>query len=203
MRPRTNENVIELGRARRGVAAITAMAWLLLAASPGIAATNQATGDIAGVDADLTDSNTMTITSSTLALVNRAFNTDGTPIADGASVPKGSTIYFLVYVNNTTAIPVSDLSVRDVLAAGFQYQAGTLKVDNSIDSCTLASCTGVEEAAVFAAVAAAAAGTDAVDGDVVSITGTTIDVGNQAAANGQLDIAASKVWAMLFAVKVQ
>ena len=32
---------------------------------------------------------------------------------------------------------------------------------------------------------------------------TTIDAGDQNAANAQLDIAANKVWALLFTVKIQ
>ncbi len=43
---------------------------------------------------------------------------------------------------------------------------------------------------------------DAVDGDVVSITGSTIDAGNENVANAQLDIAADTVWAILFSVKM-
>ena len=49
-----------------------------------------------------------------------------------------------------------------------------------------------------------AAGTDAVDGDTVSYTAatTTIDAGNQNQANAQLDIAATRVLAVLFTVKM-
>jgi hypothetical protein len=41
-----------------------------------------------------------------------------------------------------------------------------------------------------------------VDGDVASFTGSTIDAGNQNAANAQLDIAADRVWAILFSAKM-
>jgi len=37
----------------------------------------------------------------------------------------------------------------------------------------------------------------------VSITGSTIDAGDQNVANGVANAAASKVWALLFEVKMQ
>ena len=53
--------------------------------------------------------------------------------------------------------------------------------------------TGAEEVAIFAAADAGAAGSDAVDGDVVSVSGVTIDAGDEAAANARLDIAAAEL----------
>ena len=44
--------------------------------------------------------------------------------------------------------------------------------------------------------------TDAIDGDVASITGSTIDAGNQNVANAQLNISANTVWAIMFSVKM-
>ena len=52
----------------------------------------------------------------------------------------------------------------------------------------------------------AVAGTvsDAVDGDVASVTGATINAGDQnEAGNGPLDIAANRVWAILFRTLMQ
>ena len=111
---------------------------------------------------------------------------------------------FLIYVNNDTTVPVTDLSVQDVLDPMFAYQTGTLKVDNS-KTCAASACLAAEEDAIFAAVDATTAKTDGVDSDAVSYTaGTkTIDAGNAHQANAQLDIAASKVWAISFTVKIQ
>ena len=75
-------------------------------------------------------------------------------------------------------------------------------MDNSVVECALAVCTAAEELTIFTAVNGAAFLTDAVDGDVASITGSTIDAGNQNAANAQLDIAADMVWAILFSLKM-
>jgi hypothetical protein len=78
-----------------------------------------------------------------------------------------------------------------------------LKVDNTVANCAAASCTAGEESSIFTAVNASAARTDAVDADVVSITGSTIDAGNANVANGQVNIAANRVWALLFTVQMQ
>ncbi len=166
---------------------------------------NTATGDVAGVDPDLGDSNTFTLNTQVLALVKRAFLGSGTPITTGTTLPRGTVVKFLVYINNNTAFAVNDVSAQDVLAAGFAYQGGTIKVDNTVANCALVACTGVEEAAIYAAVNATAAKTDGVDADVVSYTGgsKTIDAGNQSVANGQLNLVASKVWAMLLTVTMQ
>jgi hypothetical protein len=67
----------------------------------------------------------------------------------------------------------------------------------------LLACTGAEEAAIFTDVNGTAAKTDAVDADVVSIAGTTIDAGNQNVANGALNIPANTVFALLFTVVLQ
>jgi uncharacterized repeat protein (TIGR01451 family) len=171
------------------------------------AATNQGTGDIAGDASALTASNVFTLnsTGATLALVKRAFLADGTPIASGSTVPTGTMVKFMIYVNNSSSIAINDISMRDVLAALFAYEAGTLKIDNSVANCAAAACTAPEEAAIYAAVDASAALTDAVDGDTVTYTGgtTTIDAGNENAGNAELDAAANRVLALLFTVQVQ
>ncbi len=164
--------------------------------SNALAADNDATGDIGGDATDLTDSNTFTLNSTTLALVKTAFLTDGTQLTSGATIPKGTLVQFMVYIDNSTAIAVDDVNVQDVLDVAFTYQAGTIKVDNSQN-------TGATEAAIYAAVNATAALDDAVDGvDEAGISGTTISAGS-GAGNAQLDIAGSKVWAMLFTVEMQ
>jgi len=193
-----------LGKSRTGFLMLAALG-LLLAAPVVQAASNQGTGDIAGIDADLADSNVFNLNSTTLALVKRAFTTTGTPIADGASLPRGTLVKFMIYVNNNTTFPVTDMSVRDVLDPLFAYQAGTIKVDNAVAACAAAACTGAEEAAIFASADAQAARTDAVDADVASYSAatTTIDAGNQNVANGQLDVAASTVWAVVVTVRMQ
>jgi uncharacterized repeat protein (TIGR01451 family) len=174
-----------------------ALAALLLATGPlARAADNTATGDIAGVDADLTDSNTFTINSATLALVKTAFLTDGTQLTSGATVAAGTLVQFLVYLDNPTGVAVADVNVEDVLDPAFVYQAGTLRIDNSVG-------TGSTEAAVYAAVNATTALDDAVDGtDAAGISGPTVSAGS-GAGNTQVDAAAGSIWALLFTTRVQ
>jgi uncharacterized repeat protein (TIGR01451 family) len=179
-------------RARCGLAAVLVLA---LAAGTAKAADNTATGDINGVSSALNSSNTFTINTSTLSLVKTAFLTDGTQLASGTTVPAGTTVRFLIYVDNSTGVSVSNLSIEDVLAAGFQYVPGTLRGDAS-------QATGATEAALYAAVSGAAPLTDAVDGDAASIAGTTITAG-ATGGNAQIDLAASTVQTLLFDVTVQ
>ena len=83
-----------------------------------------------------------------------------------------------------------------MLDPAFAYSPGTLKVDNS-------EATGSTVEAIYAAVDTAAPLTDIIDADVASVSGNTVNVGNQYVANGELDIAANRVWALLFTVRMQ
>src|SRR5262249_49677957 len=114
---------------RPGAATFLALGLAGLTGPPpqmALAATNTAVGNIAGVDADLNDSNTITLTTTTLSLVKAAFLSDGTPISSGATLAKGTVVKFLIYMDNTTPTPVDSVNVSDALAATFAYQAGTL-----------------------------------------------------------------------------
>ena len=171
-----------------------------------MAADNTGTGDIAGDSAALTDSNTFSLlsTGSALALVKTAFLADGTPLSSGSTLPTGALVKFMIYVNNESSVAMNDISIQDVLDPLFAYQAGTIKVDSSVANCAVTACTPAEEAAIYAAVDAAGALTDAVNGDTVSFTGgNTIDAGNQNQANGQLNAPANSVTALLFTVQMQ
>jgi hypothetical protein len=154
-------------------------------------------------DADGGDANDWTVTASNgnLALVKKAFFSDGTPIANGATIPQGTPVKFLIYINNRAAAR-GDVSLQDVLNAAFGYQTGSMKVTNAVGECAADTCTALEEDAIFTAADSGTAVTDGVDDpDVASITGATIDVGDVlVGGNGQLDINANSVWALLFEV---
>ena len=193
-------------RTVRLVSAIALVAIASLAIPTAQAATNTGTGDIAGVPGDLTPSNTVTLTSATLALIKRAFLADGTALASGASLPKGTVVKFMIYIDNKTTVGANDVSVQDALQVGFAYQAGTIKISNAGVNCAGPICTPAEEALIYAAVNAGTAKTDATPDDEASYTAgtTTIDLGNEkVATNTQLNIAASSVWAVIFTVKMQ
>lgn len=177
----------------------------LFVSGAAMAAPNQGTGDVAGDGAALVDSNVFNLlsTGSALTLVKRAFLADGTPITSGSTLPTGTLVKFMIYVNNTSSIQISDVSMRDVLDPLFLYEAGTIKVDNSVANCAAIACTPAEEAAVFAAADASAALSDAVDADVASFAGVTVDAGNQNVANAQMNASANTVLALVFSVRMQ
>ncbi|MEL7450471.1 MAG: right-handed parallel beta-helix repeat-containing protein, partial [Pseudomonadota bacterium] len=137
-----------------------------------------------------------------LVLQKRAFMPDGTAIPNGALIPQGLEVRYLLYINNTAETRM-DVSIEDLLDPAFAYQPGTLRIDNSVANCAAAACTPAEEAAVYAAVAGTGALTDAVDGDVASFSAATVHAGDESVANAQLDAAAGRVLALVFAVKMQ
>ena len=170
----------------------------MLMASPAMAADNQGIGDIAGDPLALNNSNIFSLFSTTMSLNKTAFLNNGTKLTSGATLPRGTEINFLIYINNTTAFGMSDISIQDVLDPTFAYQAGTMKADN-----TLAS-TG-SETLIFNTVSAVAATlTDAINDDQASAVGVTIDVGNSVVTgNTQVDVAPNSVWSFLFKALMQ
>ncbi len=175
---------------------IIACLSLVLWPGNGRAADNQAIGSVGNVDGDLDDSNVFTIDAALLSLVKAAFLADGTPLTSGATVPRGTLVKFLIYVDNTTTFAMNDLAVSDALDAAFVYQAGTIKVDSSQN-------TGATAAAIYAAVDATAALTDAVSGvDAAGISGNVVSAGDDT-GNATVTVPASRVWALLFTVSVQ
>ena len=168
---------------------------------------NTGTGDVNGDTNALADSVAFELSSTGagLQLVKTAFMTsDGSPIGTGSTVPQGTNVDFMIYVNNLGSVAINDVSIQDVLDPLFLYTAGTIRVDNSVANCALAACDTTEEAAIYAAASGVAANTDAVDlADTSSFAGVTMDAGDQAVANGTLNVAANSVLAVVFTVQVQ
>jgi len=168
---------------------------------PGVTAGSQLTATATDASNDTSEFSGLGL-AVTPGIVKRAFRLDGTPVPDGATIPKGVAFRFLLYVNNPGGL-VPDAGVRDVLDPAFTYQAGQTRYDASTAFCAAATCTPAEESAIFAAANAGAIATDAVDGDPVSFSGTTLNVGNNViVGNAQLDIPAGKVWAVVLSVKM-
>jgi uncharacterized repeat protein (TIGR01451 family) len=140
-----------------------------------------------------------------LALVKTAWMTsDGSPITSGSTVPQGTYVDFMIYVNNKGSVAINDVSIRDVLDPLFVYQADSIRVDNSVADCAAAACDAAEEAAIYAAASAVLpTNSDGVDADTSSFAGVTVDAGNENVANGQLNAAADSVLAVVFTVQVQ
>ena len=187
----------QYGKITQRIAALMLGAFLF--ASPmAQAVTNTAIGDINGVDADLDDSNAFELISFLSRLEKRAFLTsDGSPLTSGATLPAGTSVDFLIYINNELAFDIIDVGMLDTLV-GFTYVADSLHVLNTTLACT-GPCSPAQEATIYAD-ALASAKTDAIDGDEASFDGTdTVEVGdNTTGGNGPQDAAAGFVLALVF-----
>ena len=83
----------QYGKIMQRLAALTLGVFLILS-SVAQAADNTGVGDVAGVGADLVDSNTFTLTASTPTLVKAAFLTsDNTALANNDVLPAGTSVF--------------------------------------------------------------------------------------------------------------
>ena len=95
------------------------------------AATNQATYPGGGVT--LTDSGTITVNASALAIVKEARLLDGTNLGASSTLPAGTEIYFVLYVDNDTSVALTDVRMIDAIA-GFTVTAASFEILNTIAS---------------------------------------------------------------------
>jgi len=197
----------QYGKIMQRIAALMLGVFLMLG-SVAQAAFNTALGDIDGVDADLDNSNAFELLSSpSLELVKTAFLTStGAELTTGDSLPAGTQVDFMIFVNNASSIQITDVSIQDILNPLFLYSPGTIRLDNSVGDCGLDCDTG-EKAAIYAAALLTLPLTDAVGGDAASYAvgpPETIDIGNEnVAGNSALNITAQTVQALVFTVTVQ
>ena len=113
------------------------------------AATNTGTGDVAGVGADLVDSNIFTLTSSTPTLVKIAFLAGGgAALTSGDTLPSGTSVDFVIYLNNEADSTILDVTIQDQLI-GFTYTAGTIRVLNTTAECASTLCLVGEELTIY------------------------------------------------------
>ena len=187
----------QYGKITQRIAALMLGVFLMLS-SVAHAAINIAVGDIAGDGLALDDSNPFELITSAPTLVKAAFLTVGnTALTDGDRLPAGTSIDFLIYINNETDIDLVDVGIRDVLA-GFTYVGGSLHVLNTTAECALTLCDAAEELNIYNLARVAGAMSDGVDGDEASESGGTIDVGNNFVANAPQDAVANTVLALVF-----
>ena len=205
----------QIGKNLRHLAA-TALAALLAMASvqTAFAEFNTGTGDVAGDNNALANSAPFELSSTGagLQLVKTAWMTsDGSPIGSSSTVPQGTSVDFMIYVSNPGSIDINDVSIQDVLDPLFVYDGLTdsirvLNVNLAVTgSCAAVPCTPAEEAAIYAAVSAAAANTNAAGDDTSSFDGIdTIDAGDEnEGTNTALTADADRVLAVVFTVQVQ
>ncbi len=189
----------QYGKSLQRIAAFMLGVFLIL--SPvAQAADNTGIGDVAGVGADLVDSNTFTLNPSTPTLVKAAFLTIGnTALTSGNTLPAGTSVDFLIYINNEADLAVVDVGIQDTLV-GFTYVANSIRVLNTTAECTVTLCTGPEELTIYNDARVTAALTDGAGDDAASLNGTTVEVGNNGVdtTNAQQDAVANTVLAVVF-----
>jgi len=166
------------------------------------AADNIAIGDVAGVDADLGDSNTFTLNAFVSELQKRAFLTVGnTALTSGDTLPAGTSVDFLIYLNNEGDLSIDDVGIVDTLL-GFTYVPGSLHVLNTTAAC-VGGCGPAQELTIYNDARVAGVKTDAINDDEASFAGTTVEVGdNVTVGNTQQDAAANLVLALVFTATI-
>ena len=179
------------------IAALT-LGVLLTLGSVAQAADNTALGDVAGVGADLADSNTFTLVTFTAALQKRAFLTsDNTALTSGDTLPAGTSVDFLIYLSNESDVDIVDVGMLDTLV-GFTYVGGSLHVLNTTAACA-APCTAGEELTIYNNARVAGVMSDAINDDEASSVGGTVEVGNNTTVgNTAQDAPANFVLALVF-----
>ena len=193
----------QFGKTLQHIAALTLGVFLTLG-HVAQAAPNQGTGDVAGDGAALGNSNVFNLSSaSALTLVKTAFLTvGGTPLADNDTVPAGTSVDFMIYINNESSVAINDVSIQDVLNVAFTKDVDNIHIDTSVSDCGV-TCDAAEEAAIYASAIATGALTDAAGDDTVSFAALTVDAGNSVVGtNTRLDVPANKVLALVFTVVV-
>jgi len=197
----------QIKKVLRHLAVISCAALLaMVSVQTAIAENNTGLGDVAGDTDALTNSNVFVLnsTGAGLALTKTAFMTsDGSPIGSGSTVPQGTYVDFMIYVNNQGSVAINDVSIRDVLDVLFTYQTDSIRVHSYAGSCALPACDSTEEGLIYAAASVIANNTDGTGDDTSSFAGVTVDAGDENAANTTLNVAADSVTAVVFTGQVQ
>ena len=193
----------QFGKITQHLAALMLGVFLIL--SPvAEAALNTGTGDVAGDSAALGDSNDFDLSSSgALTLVKTAFLTvGGAQLTSTDTVPAGTSVDFMIYLNNESSVAINDVSIQDVLDPAFTKDVDNIHIDTAVVDCG-AICDSTEEAAIYASAIATGPLTDATPDDTVSFAALTLDAGDSVVAtNTQLDVPANRVLALVFTVTV-
>ncbi len=188
---------------------LAALAWTL----PALAAFNEAT-DPGGGGISLTDSGQVEVVGTGLQLVKQVWDTSNTCLASSpadagcnggatsTSVPAGTTLNFLIYVDNSTGLQATDVRIQDAIdesATGFTYVDGSLTWNNN------ATATGAAILTIYTDSAANGL-LDPVDADIASSVDTGAPAGRDnitigavtGQANAQLNIPGSFVFGLRF-----
>jgi uncharacterized repeat protein (TIGR01451 family) len=202
--PVTIEGPSSSGKAFARGLALGAMIIVLLLGCPRAAfsATNTAI-DPGGGSISLIPSGPVTVNSVQLALVKQARDLSGAVLATGANVTPGQTIYFVLYVDNTTAYPANDIRITDQLdESAFTY------LINSVETAVVPA--GSNDAAIWAGAWSSLSDLPGAPDDLASITDSggpagldRLTVGAVAVqANQTLNVSGNTLRAIRFRVTV-
>jgi uncharacterized repeat protein (TIGR01451 family) len=126
--------------------------------------------DPGGGGVSLVASGPVTVNSVQLALVKQARDLAGAVLPTGSDVTPGQTIYFVLYVDNTTASPANDIQITDQLdESAFTY------LTNSIETTVVP--TGSNNAAIWAGAWSSLSDVRGAPDDLASITDSGGPVG--------------------------
>jgi len=184
------------GMLRSALLAVVTVA-VIFGPSAVLAATNTANWDIGGTAQTASTINIYSYANGSVTLTKAAFlAADNSPLPDGSTVPQNTNVKFMIYVRNTNAFQMNDISISDIInPAEFTMVSASFQIDNSQSDVAT-------EATIFGAVNAAAttASFGAAD-DVASYVGGTVNVGTTG-GDTVLNIPANTTWAILFTATV-
>ena len=187
----------------RGLALVAMIVVLLLGCPLAAFPATNTVIDPGGGSVTLVPSGPVTVNSVQLALVKQARDLTGAVLATGANVTPGQTIYFVLYVDNTTAYPANDIQIIDQLdESAFTY------LINSMETAVVPA--GSNDAAIWAGAWSSLSDIRGAPDDLASITDSggpagldRLTVGAVAVqANQTLNVSGNTLRAIRFRVTV-
>ena len=187
----------------RGLALVAMIVVLLLGCPLAAFPATNTVIDPGGGSISLVPSGPVTVNSVQLALVKQARDLSGAVLATGANVTPGQTIYFVLYVDNTTAYPANDIQITDQLdESAFTY------LINSMETAVVPA--GSNDAAIWAGAWSSLSDIRGAPDDLASITDSggpagldRLTVGAVAVqANQTLNVSGNTLRAIRFRVTV-
>lgn len=186
---------------------------LLILAGPARAAINIGTANL-GADPTspdndfITDSSPLTITSTQLTVLKRAFVDDnsGTEITSGSSVVKGTIVKYMIYIDNTTSAQATDVRFVDLMdEVALTYQANSLRWNNNVtaSAAPVATIFTDTNAGTSVALTDAISGADVGSADTTQTPNDRITIGAVTAqANAVLNIPAGRIVSFMYRAKI-
>jgi len=160
------------------------------------AATNQAT-DPGGGGVGLSSSGTLTINATSLSIGKEARDLSGNDLGATATIPSGVQFYFVLYVDNTASVDLSDVRFVDAIDTGaFTVDIASFQILNTVVSPGIEMTAGNDTAWAGSASWNAltwnsltvAVDVDQLDWNLSTANQVTVGLGG---GNGQLDIVKS------------